>query len=39
MNQKSKEIIYPGHGKMFKIEKAFVEFERWKMKAVTGFVY
>jgi glyoxylase-like metal-dependent hydrolase (beta-lactamase superfamily II) len=26
------EEIYPGHGKPFKVEKALVEFERWKKK-------
>jgi len=26
------EEIYPGHGKPFKVEKAFGEFERWKNK-------
>lgn len=33
------EMIYPGHGKMFKIEKAFVEFERWKKKISNGFIH
>jgi glyoxylase-like metal-dependent hydrolase (beta-lactamase superfamily II) len=24
--------IYPGHGKPFNVEKAFVEFDRWKRR-------
>ncbi len=33
------ENIYPGHGKMFKIEKAVAEFEKWKKKAENGSIY
>ncbi len=33
------EKIYPGHGKMFKIEKAFAEFERWKKKINNGIIH
>lgn len=33
------EIIYPGHGKMFNVDKAFVEFERWKKKINNGFIH
>ena len=29
------EEIYPGHGKKFKVEKAFVEFGRWSGKLVS----
>ena len=33
------ENIYPGHGKMFKIEKAVAEFEKWKNKSENGSIY
>jgi len=31
--------IYPGHGKMFKIEKAVAEYEKWKKKPENGSNY
>ncbi len=33
------EIIYPGHGKMFKIDTAFVEFERWRKKIENDYIH
>lgn len=31
------KIVYPGHGRKFKTEKAFHDFEKWKKKLVKNF--